>query len=80
MTDLVARKAELSARRTELLTRLNAIRKGFGNGLPADFEEQAQQLENAEVLNEISRVTAEELATVESALVRIEQALASLKA
>ncbi len=80
MTDLVARKAELSARRTELLTRLNAIRKDFGNGLPADFEEQAQQLENAEVLNEISRVTAEELATVESALVRIEQALASLKA
>ncbi|RZU36862.1 hypothetical protein EV700_3075 [Fluviicoccus keumensis] len=80
MTDLVARRAELSARRTELLTRLAAIRQDYANGLPADFEEQAQQLENSEVLQEISRLAAEELGQVEAALVRIEQALGNLKA
>ncbi|HEX5361007.1 MAG TPA: hypothetical protein VFW49_07970 [Fluviicoccus sp.] len=80
MTDLVARRAELSARRTELLNRLAAIRQDYANGLPADFEEQAQQLENSEVLQEISRLAAEELGQVEAALVRIEQALGNLKA
>lgn len=75
MTDLAARKAELSARREELLTRLNAIRRDYGNGLSADFEEQAQQLENSEVLAEINRLAAEELTQVEEALFRIEQAL-----
>ncbi len=79
MTDLVARKAALSARREELLTRLNAIRSDYGNGLPADFEEQAQQLENADVLTEINRLAAEELTKVEEALFRIEQAMNALK-
>lgn len=79
MPDLAARKAELTLRRDALLTRLNAIRKDYANGLPADFEEQAQQLENADVLNEISRLAADELGTVEAALFRIEQAMASAK-
>ena len=79
MTDLVARKAALSARREELLTRLNSIRSDYGNGLPADLEEQAQQLENAEVLAEINRLAAEELTKVEEALFRIEQAMYTLK-
>ncbi len=79
MTDLVARRAALTARRSELLARLDAIRRDYANGLPADFEEQAQQLENAEVLQEISRLAAEELGQVEAALVRIEQAMGNLK-
>ena len=42
-------------------------------------EEQAQQLENAEVLAEINRLAAEELTKVEEALFRIEQAMNALK-
>lgn len=74
--ELEERKRQLIVRRDELLNRLNAIKADFGRGLEADWEEQAQQLENAEVLSEISRVTAEELNRVEAAIQRLEQAIA----
>lgn len=73
--DLAAKKAELQAKREELLTRLEAIQKDYRNGLSADSQEQAQQLENAEVLEEISRVTNEELQKVSQAIERIEHEL-----
>lgn len=73
--ELIQRKEELSRRREELLTRLEAIKKDFGQGLDPDWEEQATQLENAEVLEEISRVTAEELNKVQSAIERLEKAI-----
>ncbi len=73
--DLKDRKNKLIIRRDELLDRLNAIKKDFGRGLDADWEEQAVQLENAEVLQEISRITAEELQKVEEAIYRLEKAL-----
>ena len=76
--ELIERKNELSKRRDELLNRLDAIKKDIGSGLDPDWEEQATQLENAEVLEEISRVTAEELTTVQSAIERLEQAIAHL--
>lgn len=71
--DLHAKKKELTQKRDELLQRLDAIKRDYGNGLSADSEEQAQQLENADVLAEISRVTNEELQKVSVALERIEQ-------
>lgn len=74
--DLLAKKNELTQKREELLQRLDAIKRDYGNGLSADSEEQAQQLENAEVLAEISRVTNEELQKVTVALDRIERELA----
>jgi len=74
--DLQAKKNELTQKREELLQRLDAIKRDYGNGLSADSEEQAQQLENAEVLAEISRVTNEELQKVTVALDRIERELA----
>lgn len=74
--DLLAKKNELTQKRDELLHRLDAIKRDYANGLDADFEEQAQQLENAEVLAEISRVTHEELQKVTTALERIEKELA----
>jgi hypothetical protein len=43
------------------MQRLNAIRADFGKGLDADSKEQAIQLENIDVLSEISRITEEEL-------------------
>lgn len=74
--DLLKKKQELTQKRDELRQRLDAIKKDYGNGLPADFEEQALQLENADVLAEISRVTNEELQKVNTALERIERELA----
>lgn len=59
---------ELETRRQELVERLEAIKRDYGRGLDQDFEEQAVQLENAEVLREIARVTAEELAKVDRAI------------
>ncbi len=73
--DLLQRKLELEQRRDELSERLQRIKMDYGRGLDRDLEEQAQQLENADVLHEISRVTAEELATIEAAIRRIEEAM-----
>lgn len=77
MPDLTQKKLELTEKRDQLAARLNAINLDFRQGLDRDSEEQAQQLENHEVLAEIARVTAEELNKVEAALNRIELALRS---
>jgi RNA polymerase-binding transcription factor DksA len=73
--DLNQKKIELTAKRDELMTRLDAIKRDYRSGLSADSKEQAIQLENAEVLEEISRVTNEELQKVSQALERIEREL-----
>ena len=73
---LLDKKKELTEKREQLLQRLDAIKKDIRGGLSADFEEQAVQLENADVLAEISRVTNEELQKVTHALERIDQELA----
>ena len=73
--ELKQRKAVLVDRRDELLKRLNAIKNDYGRGLDANLEEQATQLENSEVLLEISRVTAEELTKVEQGIERLEEAI-----
>ncbi|HAG95148.1 MAG TPA: hypothetical protein DCL78_13585 [Gammaproteobacteria bacterium] len=70
--DLLQKQKELQEKKDELLSRLEAIQKDYRSGLSADSEEQAIQLENAEVLEEISRVTNEELQKVSQALDRIE--------
>ena len=59
---------ELMARREELVKRLDAIRADLGRGLEADAEEQALQLENLEVLQEINRLAESELAGIDSEL------------
>ena len=65
-------KQTLLARRDELRKRLNAIEADYRQGLAADSEEQALQLENAEVLDGIARAAAEELAQVEQRLARLD--------
>jgi hypothetical protein len=60
-TDLQA----LEARRKELKDRIAAIHRDLGRGLEKDYEEQAIQLENLEVLQEIARVAEEDLHKVE---------------
>lgn len=64
-------REELLQRRDELIQRLNAIRADLGRGLEADAEEQALQLENLEVLQEIQRLAEAELADIDARLARL---------
>ena len=59
---------QLRDRKQELITRLEAIRADLGRGLAADSEEQAIQLENLEVLQEIQRLANEELKSIDKEL------------
>jgi hypothetical protein len=61
---------ELTKRKQELVQRLQSIRSDLARGLAADSEEQAMQLENLDVLQEIHRLADEELQTVEKALAK----------
>jgi hypothetical protein len=61
MTDT---RESLEVRRAELEKRLGAIRKDLAGGLDADSEEQAVQLENLEVIQEIARLAENELEEV----------------
>ena len=66
LTDIERQK--LIGERDRLMARLDAINEDYRRGLEADSAERAVQLENAETLAEIQRVTAEELARVEGLL------------
>jgi len=59
---------QLLARKEELVQRLKAIRNDLARGLAADSKEQALQLENMEVIQEIHRLADEELRAVEKEL------------
>lgn len=58
----------LITRRDELRERIEAIEKDYRQGLDADSEEQAMQLQNAEVLAGISKAAADELEQIEKKL------------
>lgn len=60
--------AELTKRRDELRARLDSIETEYRSGLSPDSDEQAIQLENAEVLAGIAKATADELARIEARL------------
>ena len=62
---------ELLSRRKELAERLDAIRADLESGLDADAEEQALQLENLEVLQEIQRLAESELKAIDEELARL---------
>jgi DnaK suppressor protein len=61
-------RAQLLAKRAELQERLAAIKRDYAGGLDRDMDEQAVQLENAEVLEELSREALEELEAIEKML------------
>lgn len=61
-------KEELVKKRKELMDRVDAIRADYRRGLDADSEERAIQLENRETLEEIERVTLEEIARIDEQL------------
>jgi hypothetical protein len=66
MTD--TNKEELLIRKNELEARLQKIKSDISEGLDADSEERAIQLQNRDVLLEIRRVTEEELQKVNAEL------------
>lgn len=67
------KREQLLEKRQELKERVEAVRRDFAGGLDPDFEEQAVQLENAEVLNELLRQALSELEDIEQKLRRLEQ-------
>lgn len=70
-TDTQSTIEALTAKRDELRKRLEKIESDYRQGLDADAEEQAIQLENAEVLEGIAKATAEELAKIEEQLAEL---------
>ena len=65
-------KSELLEKRRELEERLDKIKADIRGGLNSDFEEQAVELENRDVLLEIARVTEEELQKIKQQLDQLE--------
>ncbi len=68
----VQEKAKLIQQRDALRARLQKIESDYRQGLDADSEERAQQLENAEVQAGIAKAAAEELARIERKLAELE--------
>lgn len=64
---------QLVAERDRLVARLEAIKSDYARGLDPDSAERAVQLENAETLNEIQRVTTEQIAQIEEQIQECEQ-------
>lgn len=67
-------KESLLEKKQELESRIDRIKKDIAGGLEADWEEQATQLENRDVLLEIKRVSEEELETVRRKLAALDRA------
>lgn len=71
MSNTQNEKEQLIEKRNELRARLESIEKDYRQGLDADLEEQAVQLENAEVQEGIAKSTAEELQRIEEKLANL---------
>ncbi|MCW8983012.1 MAG: hypothetical protein OQK13_03120 [Gammaproteobacteria bacterium] len=63
-----AERTKLINKRDELRARIDKIEADYREGLDADSEERAQQLENAEVLEGIAKAASEELQRIEKVL------------
>ena len=61
-------REDLQRQRDELMDRIEAIKRDYASGLDQDMEEQAQQLENAEVLEALLKQAYEELAVIDRKL------------
>lgn len=67
----VAVESRLRELRAELTERLEKIRADLAGGRSRDWEDQAQERENDDVLDALGRDAAEELQAVERALQRL---------
>jgi len=71
MSNTKSEKEQLIEKRDELRNRLQSIEKDYRQGLDSDSEEQAVQLQNAEVLDAIARSAAEELKRIDERLAEL---------
>ena len=71
MSNTQNEKEQLMEKRNELRTRLESIEKDYRQGLDANSEEQAVQLENAEVQEAIAKSTSDELQRIEEKLAKL---------
>lgn len=71
MTKSTITKDELLNKQQELIDRIIAIKKDFESGLDPDLEEQALQLENYEVLQQLLHHAEIELMKIEEKLGKI---------
>ena len=71
MSNTQNEKEQLIEKRNELRMRLESIEKDYRQGLDSDLEEQAVQLENAEVQEAIAKSTSEELQRIEEKLAKL---------
>ena len=61
-------REQLLRKRAELQQRLDAIARDYREGLDADSDERATQMENDEVLAEIARICRVEIAEIDRLL------------
>jgi DnaK suppressor protein len=73
MDDFGGIEATLLEKRAELLTRLQNIKSNITRKRSADSQEQAQELENAEVIDALGNETQLELHLIAKALEQIKQ-------
>jgi RNA polymerase-binding transcription factor DksA len=71
MTNTENEKTQLTKKRDELRARLDSIEKDYRQGLDSNPEEQAVELENAEVQEAIAKSTSEELQRIEERLAEL---------
>lgn len=68
-------KKKLEAKKNEIEQRLQALlkdKKRYGEALPQDFSDQAQAIENDEVIDSLDKLEREELAQINDALKKLE--------
>jgi len=73
MTNAETDVAVLKAKRQELIKRLKDIEADYKRGLSADSEEQATELENAEVLDAIARSVSAMLEEIDKRIAEIDE-------
>ncbi len=73
MADYQALRRQLEKKREEILQRLNEIQETWRRPVDVDLEEQAQELENEEVLAALDKEGMEELNRIDRALERMDQ-------
>lgn len=72
MTTIATRKAQLEARRADLLARIGGIKQELDSHLDKDWEELATQREGDEVLEGMGNEAQTELRAIAAALARVE--------
>ena len=72
MTTIATRKAQLEARRADLLARIGGIKQELDSHLDKDWEELATQREGDEVLEGMGSEAQTELRAIAAALARVQ--------